>query len=453
MNKDKPENTNKYSHLICSQFNKEYLNIFIILLNKGFNKLSYTILYILINITFYDEGEELFEKDENIINNIILFLQNNKYDPILSVNILWLIKHITDKNIKNRELLIKLKFIEFLDDIFEKYLLNKEFMDNVISCINNLIKSQNQNFIQNYINSIKIVKSQLIPNLHIDKLSKVIKIIFNLSNMNSINIYHELVNNYIHIDLMNVFPFFIYESNIKNYSEDQIKDYKICSIYILRIFGLLCSKDDKIIYEKLLNAKIANFYKKILNIQDLKLIKNVAFCMSNLCAGDFEQFECLFSSGALLELINVGYNIFEALNENFNFTSEYLALLRDAFREICYVMSLCIDNSIYNKIIPYLKYKNGCVILFLIKGMEIYENYQELILFCISALYKLNSYSCIEEDFLICVKKGDNENNLNYKDFVTNNGLEQVLEKLRNNNDKTIQENAERLCDSIFDKF
>ena len=79
---------------LVNQINTEYLLLFTSLFNKNNKKLSYDILYILINIGFNNKGEQLFCSNEKIILNLATFLGKNKNDSYLLKNGIWLIRNI-----------------------------------------------------------------------------------------------------------------------------------------------------------------------------------------------------------------------------------------------------------------------------------------------------------------------------------------------------------------------
>ena len=77
------EANNTKLEFLVSQLNIEYLLLLTSLFNKDNKKLSFDILYILINIAFCDKGAEIFGLEEKIIFNIGVFLGKNKNDSNL----------------------------------------------------------------------------------------------------------------------------------------------------------------------------------------------------------------------------------------------------------------------------------------------------------------------------------------------------------------------------------
>jgi hypothetical protein len=170
------ENNNEIITNIVKQIDNEFLTLLTYLLKQENKHLLYDILFILIKISFVDKGEKLFVLDEKIILNIINCLWRNKNDTnLLSYGIL-LIKNITlnyeDSENKAIQLFIYNKIFNLFEEIYENNLSNNILMLNLMSCLWNLInyKLKNANDIPYLLPSIKIIKSQINPNLNPDLL-------------------------------------------------------------------------------------------------------------------------------------------------------------------------------------------------------------------------------------------------------------------------------------------
>ena len=473
------ESSNKQIEILASQLNIEYLQLLTSLLNKENKKLSFDLLYILINIAFCEKGAEIFGLDEKIIFNIGVFLGNNKNDSHLLFHGIWLLKNITFKNDKVCEILLKYKIIDFFSDIYERHLLDNTFMKNLMSCIWDFIsykiemkKKGDSDIPLCLIPSIPIIKTQLRPNLPAELLNKFIYSLYNLTFFNSFDIYLNMENNKLHKELMDIYPIIIEKINglniqIKEYESknniinDDIQEeehkhllqnldnYKCTILMILKIFGKMMSLDEGILTQILIDSGIANFYNYVLQSNDLKIIKNASFGLSNLCAGAYGQISCLYENNTFVELIKVTKNIYEALEYNSKLKDVHYGELKDAFREINFVFSLAIINSIYEKSIPLVKYDNCVVVLFLIKGLDILnENgYEELIKCILSALYKLIIFDRGEQN------KNNDNNNLDIIEFMEINGIKEHLGKLKLNMNEDIVNKAEIIYDCIFNNL
>ena len=102
------------------------------------------------------------------------------------------------------------------------------------------------------------------------------------------------------------------QDQIAKLKEDNEYYYYAC-LLILKILGKLMGKDDGILLQTLLNADISSFLKPLILTNDLRTIKHVSFCFSNICSGTYGQVGYLFNNNALYELIKVGKNIYEAM--------------------------------------------------------------------------------------------------------------------------------------------
>ena len=374
--------------------------------------------------------------------------------------------------------------MDFFNEIYERHLLDNDFMKNLLSCIWNFIsyklnmkKKGDSDGPLCLIPSIKIIKTQIRPNLPSELLNKYIYSLYNLTFFNSFDIYLNMTNNKIHQELMNIYPIIIgkinelnikvkeYESknNIINHNikEEEkyikllknIENYKYIILMILKILGKMMSLDEGILTQTLIDSGIANFYNYVLQSNDTKIIKNASFGISNICAGAYGQISCLYEKNTFIQLIKVTKNIYEALEYNSKLKNVYFSELKDAFREINFVFSLAIINSLYEKSIPLIKYDNCVVVLFLIKALHILnENgYEDLIKCILSALYKLIIYDRGEQ-----TKNNDNNKDNNYLDiieFMEINGIKEYLEKLKSNMSEEIVDKAEIIYNCIFNNL
>ena len=465
--------------LLVNQINTGFLLLLTSLFNRNHNKLSYDILYILINVSFNTKGEELFCTDEKILLNIATFLGNNKNDSKLLTNGIWLLRNIIS-NKKITKILLNFQLIDFFDTIYERNLLNNDLMKMIIICLDELIRyklvlkdKKENNDPTCLLPAINIIKTQLRPNLPSDLLFKCFYSLLNIAHFNSSDVYQSMTNCKLHKEIMNLYPIIIekinklniiiknYESrnNIDNNNEKEneqyiqykkdLENYNNIVLIILKILGKMMSLEDGILTQILIDSGISHFLKNALQSPNPQIIKNVSFCISNICAGTYGQMANLFENNTFIELIKVSKNIYEALDYNFKIDNEYYKALIDAFRELNYAFSLAIINCIYEKIIPLVKYDNYAVILILVKGLNIFsnKNFEDVINNILAALYKLIVNDRGE-------KMDDNNNGTNFSKVMEKNGLKECLEKLlaQSKNPK-IRYDAERIYDSIFNDF
>lgn len=477
---EKNESDDNSIELLVNQINTGFLLLLTSLFNRKHNKLSYDILYILINVSFNTKGEELFCSDEKILLNIATFLGNNIIDSKLLTNGIWLIRNIIS-NKKITKILLNFQLIDFFDTIYERNLLNNELMKMIIICLDELIRyklvlkdKKENNDPTCLLPAINIIKTQLRPNLPSDLLFKCFYSLLNIAHFNSSDVYQSMTNCKLHKEIMNLYPIIIEKINklniiIKNYEsrnnidnnnnekEDEqyiqykkdLENYNNIVLIILKILGKMMSLEDGILTQILIDSGISHFLKNALQSPNPQIIKNVSFCISNICAGTYGQMANLFENNTFIELIKVSKNIYEALDYNFKIDNEYYKVLIDAFRELNYAFSLAIMNCIYEKIIPLAKYDNYAVILILVKGLNIFsnKNFEDVIINILAALYKLILNDRGE-------KMDDNNNGTNFSKVMEKHGLKEYLEKLlaQSKNQKLLYD-AERIYDSIFNDF
>ena len=449
------------------------------LFNKNNKKLINELLYILINFAFIEEGEKLFITDEKILYNIATGLGKIKNDSNLINNGLWLIKNLSTSD-EICQILLNYKIVDFFEEIYERFLLDNNFMNKLICILGVFIKYKLDMKINKksseiplcLLPSIKIFQTQLRPNLPSDLLKSIVLYLYRFSSFNSDRIYYKMIECKIHKEFMNFYPMIIQlinEQNIKikeiesnqengiNANENKqkieelknnVENYNMVCIIILKILGKLMSSEDGIITQILIDNGISKFLNYVLESSDLKIIKNAFFCMSNICSGSCGQISDLFKNNTLIKAINIGKNIYEAINLNSKYDNEYYRMLIDAFRELNYVLSLSIINSIKDNLIPLSLYDNYIAVILLIKGLNIFAEKEcsELIGIILEALYTLSIF----DDF-----QNENERE-SLIEVMEKNGAKEYVGKLIKNNNKNYKkykDGVEKLYSSFSNDF
>jgi hypothetical protein len=235
-----------------------------------------------------------------------------------------------------------------------------------------------------------------------------------------------------------------YENEIYNKNIKSIEIYKNICLMILKVLGKLMCLEDGILTQTLIDSGIAKFLNVVLQSHDIRVIKNACFCISNICAGTCGQISNLYDNNTLFELTKVSKNIYDALEYNGKFKNEYFNELKDAFREINYVYSLTILNSIYDKLIPFIKYDNYIILLILLKGLEIFDERNEDVLeLILESINKLIIYDQTD-------KYNDMNDNLSFVQFLEKYGLKEILEKIKFYKSQNLVKRATKIYDSIF---
>jgi len=447
---------------LIEQLNDEILLLLTSLLNKNNNSLSSEILIILINISYPLEGEMLFGNEEKVITNIANFLGNNKTNINLLYYGILLIKNITSKNSLVKQILQSYNIIQFFNEIYENYLLDVNFINSMILCIGHFINSRFDNN-RNILSSIKIIKTQLDKNIPVRNLVEYVYILYNLSLSNNIKTYEAMVKYEVEKCLMDIYPF---ENDIKikelneenknsiNSDEKDIteNDYQNLRLLILKILGkIMSSEGNDEITQKVVDNGIAKFLNRVLQTNNVKIIKNAFFCASNICAGTYGQISNLYDNGTLFELIKAAKGIYDSLDNN-NFINSCIRTdYINAFKEINYVISLTIINSLYERLIPLAKYKNYITILILLKGLKLFEDFntsnnKSLLIYDLNAISKLIVYDNTEDE---------NESQMfvgvNFREFLEQHGFKEILEKLQTNGDESIVDLAEQIYEKLYD--
>ena len=227
-----------------------------------------------------------------------------------------------------------------------------------------------------------------------------------------------------------------YQEEITKYKDD-LEYYDNSLLAILKIFGKLMYLDDGIITQNLLNAGISSFLTKVLQSNDIRIIKNACFCISNICAGTYGQSSYLFNDNTLYGLIKVSKNILEAIELRQEKDDYYLQLL-DVFREINFVFSITISNTLIEKVIPFCQCENYTVIIILMKGLNILlgDKNQDLFSSMFIAINKL----------ILFTKDYDNNIFFNMEKY----GLKENLEKIIITGSLALAKEAEKIHESLY---
>ena len=433
------------------QIDDEFLTLITYLLKKGNKKMSFEILIILINVTYTMEGEMLFGKDQKVVENIASFIGNNKNDSTFVGLGLLLIKNMTNKNALVKQILYDYNIIEYFKEIYQKYILNSDIIENLILCLGHFINSR---FSKNkyILFSINIIKSQLNHNNNFQRLTAYINILYNLAYTKNCEIIKKMIDEEIYKPLMEIFPFDednfskFYDSTKNNDNNNIIIDEETMKkklqnmrILIIKIFQHLLLLEDNVYIQKLIDSGISQFINKLLKLSDIKIIKNTFNCIYLISFGTFGHVSDLYNNNTVSLALNVSKNVYEALNSKNQIINNNISKkdLLGALREISLAFSILIINSLYERIVPIIEYENGLILLLLKDTLKLIDELPN----------KRDSISYIFKAFYKILKLFDE----NIKEFLEKNGFKEVLEKLLNNSDEEVSKCSSTIIDEFFD--
>ena len=432
------------------QIDDEFLTLITYLLKKGNKKMSFEILIILINVTYTMEGEMLFGKDQKVVENIASFIGNNKNDSTFVGLGLLLIKNMTNKNALVKQILYDYNIIEYFKEIYQKYILNSDIIENLILCLGHFINSR---FSKNkyILFSINIIKSQLNHNNNFQRLTAYINILYNLAYTKNCEIIKKMIDEEIYKPLMEIFPFDednfskFYDSTKNNDNniiideETMKKKLQNMRILIIKIFQHLLLLEDNVYIQKLIDSGISQFINKLLKLSDIKIIKNTFNCIYLISFGTFGHVSDLYNNNTVSLALNVSKNVYEALNSKNQIINNNISKkdLLGALREISLAFSILIINSLYERIVPIIEYENGLILLLLKDTLKLIDELPN----------KRDSISYIFKAFYKILKSFDE----NIKEFLEKNGFKEVLEKLLNNSDEEVSKCSSTIIDEFFD--
>ena len=425
--------------------------LFSSLLNKGNKQLAFDILIILINISYTQQGELLFGKDEDVINNISSFLGNNKTDNVLLGYGFLLIKHITTHNSLVKHILYKYKIIEFIYEIYQMHIFDSFLMDNVISCLGRFINLRFEKN-KNFLGSIKIIKSQLNKNTEIFLLIKYIKILYNLAMYDDEVILKQMYEEEIYKNLLELFPFddehfkdvnknnkFSSINNDINIDDKEYykKELKNLRIIILKTLGRILDIKDKKYIQSIIDLGFYQFLNQLLKFTDIKILKYSFYCIGSICEGTYGQIINLYDNNTISLAYIVSKNIYQSLNSKNKPNSELLPEYFKALKNIIFCFSLLILNSLNEKLIPFINADNYFIVSLLIEGLKLFddpEKDEHLILIIIDALNHLLRLP-----------------NNNFLLFFEQNGTKEIFDKLLLSPKESIVDKAQLFYDDYFD--
>ena len=425
--------------------------LFSSLLNKGNKQLAFDILIILINISYTQQGELLFGKDEDVINNISSFLGNNKTDNVLLGYGFLLIKHITTHNSLVKHILYKYKIIEFIYEIYQMHIFDSFLMDNVISCLGRFINLRFEKN-KNFLGSIKIIKSQLNKNTEIFLLIKYIKILYNLAMYDDEVILKQMYEEEIYKNLLELFPFddehfkdvnknnkFSSINNDINIDDKEYykKELKNLRIIILKTLGRILDIKDKKYIQSIIDLGFYQFLNQLLKFTDIKILKYSFYCIGSICEGTYGQIINLYDNNTISLAYIVSKNIYQSLNSKNKPNSELLPEYFKALKNIIFCFSLLILNSLNEKLIPFINADNYFIVSLLIEGLKLFddpEKDEHLILIIIDALNHLLRLP-----------------NNNFLLFLEQNSIKEIIDKLLLSPKESIVDKAQLFYDDYFD--
>jgi hypothetical protein len=101
-------------------------------------------------------------------------------------------------------------------------------------------------------------------------------------------------------------------------------------------------------------------------------------------------------------------------------------------------------NSIYDKLVPFIKYDNYIILLILLKGLEIFdERNEDLLELILESINKLIIFDQTD-------KYNDMNDNLSLVQFLEKYGLKEILEKIKSYKSINLIERAVKIYDAIF---
>ena len=266
---------------------------------------------------------------------------------------------------------------------------------------------------------------------------------YKLAKYNNPEIYKKMIEDEIHKSFMDIF---IFDEDIENRSDINEKDLKKFRLIIIKTIGKMLSLENNAYIKKIIESGICEFLKKLLQYDDLNIIKNIFFCLYNICGGSTGQINYIYDNNTVFLSIEVAKNVYEIIKSTNQFINNKISKedLYKAFREIVYFFTILIINSFTEILIPVVKYDNNIVIIILLEYLKLIENdnnnkNDEIISNIIKAISKLLDYS------------KNNGKSKYFVEFLEKKGFKEILEKIQINSSDNNMLDSEIILNEYFD--
>ena len=378
-------------------------------------KILFETIWILINISYENEGETKIGNEKNNLKYILNFIVNSLNDKIMLYHILWLVRHLISKNLSNKLYFFQNNIFDLFQIISDKYEFDDEINNILIYVICNICRTT---FFDGYDKEFKKVIPFLIKKINLVKEFKTINmilfLIYKFSDTKNINIIDELLRNNIHKKIIELY----YNIKIIFHKDEEILQLKL---YVLKIFGNITSGEDDNSYV-LIKDGIIPFINYLLKENDDFIIKNSLWIIRNLMASLPGNLYIFFENNIINKIIEIGINIYEIISNNYKGNENLL----NSFKHIIYIIYIILNDQINEYFYKIIDYKSSICLMFLVFSLRIFENNLDIIQFI---------FECIHTIILV------DDINQKYFNLMLSFGLESALDNLMNcENDKIIEE-------------
>ena len=141
-----------------------------------------------------------------------------------------------------------------------------------------------------------------------------------------------MIDEEIHKSLMDIFPFddislTSFNKNSKNNNINDInindeeefkKKFRKFRLIIIKILENILTLEEHEYIQKIIDSGIAQFINRLLQLSDIKIIKNTFNCIFMICYGTFGHISNLYENNTISLALKVSKNIYEAFNGRFN---------------------------------------------------------------------------------------------------------------------------------------
>jgi importin subunit alpha-1 len=242
--------------------------------------------WILINLTNYREEvvNILSTRYESLeyVKDLFRYSDENLFNHSL-----WLIGNLCADKPQNREYFARSGILDQMGSMLNDFITTNEIKEKIVWTICNMTRGKISNFVNEFMPIAQPILKYLSNSTEDKELGQALYVIFKLTSTYGI-ILNEFISPYA----------------LKVISELLTRSTKTNKLYAVKIIANLNSGND-IQTQLLINEGIIEIYKGLIQEDDLKLIKEVIWGISNIAGGTVSQIEKLIINGIIKSVIEI----------------------------------------------------------------------------------------------------------------------------------------------------
>jgi len=227
---------------------------------------------------------------------MIEFFRNS--DEVLLEHSVWLLGNIVADSQFNREYVIKQEIVDRLASVMEEFGTSDSIKDKIIWFVCNLTRGKLYDH-ANYFESIVPSLCNYMSTINESKeFSSCLYTIFKLTSTNS-----RIIEKFISCKIYHLISQYIYETqNLSN------------KIFCVKIISNLTGGND-VQTQRLIEQGIIYLFKQLLEENDIKILKEAMWGLSNICAGTVSQIHKVYDEGLITKVFELVYRLMPFIDD------------------------------------------------------------------------------------------------------------------------------------------